>query len=73
MKKGVKMKATGYILIACALIMTFLLFTGKVEATPTIESLIKYWGGTGIVLLFGNAGKRIIGGYVQAKEGNENK
>ena len=68
-----KMKIAGYIIILCALIMTMFLFTGKAEVNTVSESLVKYWGGIGIMLLFGNAGKSILGGYAQGKTSNENK
>ena len=63
-KKG-KMKIAGYICLAFAAVISILVLIPPVgmksaEALP----IIYYWGGLGIALLFGNAGKRIGGAAV---------
>ena len=59
-KKG-KMKIAGYSCIIFAAVLSLLIiFTETVKSEETLP-LIYYWGGLGIALLFGNAGKRIGG------------
>lgn len=65
-KKG-KMKIAGYACIIFAAVLSLLIvFTKVVEADETLP-LIYYWGGLGMALLFGNAGKRIGGQAVMNK------
>jgi len=68
-----KMKLVGYILIGCALFFTILaiLQIGNIKPdTATIE-LIKFWALLGVSLLFGNAGKHLVGYSVLQKSVKE--
>lgn len=62
-----KMKVAGYSCILFAAVVSVLvLFTGKVKPEEALP-IVYYWGGLGVTLLFGNAGKRIGGAVVQNK------
>ena len=67
LKTNGKMKLTGYIFLAVALLLTLLIFFNVVEDSETKIQLIKFWAGVGVALLFGNAGKHIAGGYAMSK------
>lgn len=63
-----KMKLTGYLCIGLSALLSLLMLIPGV----TIESdialpLVYFWTGTGITLLFGNAGKRLGGQVVENK------
>lgn len=65
-KKG-KMKIAGYACIGFAAVLSLLIvFTETVKSDETLP-LVYYWGGLGVALLFGNAGKRIGGQAVMNK------
>ncbi len=63
-----KMKVTGYIcIIFAAFISIMILFTGRVSPEEGLP-VVYYWGGLGVTLLFGNAGKRIGGQIAMNKQ-----
>ena len=58
-----KMKKAGYACIGFAMILSIFMLIPKLNVDSAIGlPLVYFWAGTGITLLFGNAGKRIIGG-----------
>ncbi len=58
-----KMKAAGYICLSFAAVLSILMLLPVMTVEPEIGlPLVYFWAGTGVTLLFGNAGKR-IGGY----------
>jgi hypothetical protein len=65
--KSWKMKLAGYICIVFALVVSILILSNKVDK-DLAWSISQYWGGFGITLLFGNAGKTIIGKSQMAKQ-----
>ena len=66
-KKG-KMKIAGYSCIGFAFILSLLIiFVESVEKDEALP-LVYYWGGLGVTLLFGNAGKRLGGQAVLNKQ-----
>lgn len=68
-KPGIKMKVTGYICIAFAFILSLLMLIPGIDVDPAIGlPLVYFWTGTGITLLFGNAGKRIGGELAMNKQ-----
>jgi hypothetical protein len=66
MKTNGKMKAVGYTLIGFALVSSILVMIELLTSSESIE-LIKFWAGVGITLVFGNVGKRLVGGVVQSR------
>jgi len=65
--KSNKMKITGYICLAFALIVAIFMLFGIAKDTPGME-IMKYWGVTGIGLLTVNAGKRLAGNIVSTNK-----
>lgn len=62
-----KMKFAGYACIGFAAVLSLLIvFTDTVKSEETLP-LVYYWGGLGVTLLFGNAGKRIGGAVAMNK------
>ncbi len=63
-----KMKLTGYLCIIFAAILSLLMLIPSVDIDPDLGlPLVYFWTGTGITLLFGNAGKRLGGHAVMNK------
>ena len=62
-----KMKITGYICLAFALIVAVFMLFGIATDTPGME-IMEYWGVTGIGLLTVNAGKRLAGNIVSTNK-----
>lgn len=60
-KPGMKMKVTGYICIVFAAVISVLTLLPDMLTAAEALPIIYYWGGLGLALLFGNAGKRIGG------------
>lgn len=70
-----KMKLTGYLCIAFAAILSIIILLPSLHVdTGMAEMLIKFWGAVmGLGLLFGNAGKRIVGGIAMNKTEEDQK
>ena len=63
-----KMKKTGYGVIIFSMVLSILILIPFFSVESDIAlPLIYFWTGTGITLLFGNAGKRIGAQAVQNK------
>lgn len=71
-KKG-KMKIAGYICLIFAAIISVLVLIPETLSSDEALPIIYYWGGLGIALLFGNAGKRIGGQAVMNKQTEASK
>lgn len=64
-----KMKKTGYGCGAFAMILSILMLIPVLKVDSAIGlPLVYFWAGTGITLLFGNAGKRILGETAKGKK-----
>lgn len=65
-----KMKLCGYILIGFALLFTILaiLQVGNIKPDESTIELIKFWAYLGVSLLFGNAGKHLVGNSILQKQ-----
>ena len=67
-----KMKLTGYLCIGFSAILSLLMLIPEIAVEPELAlPLVYFWTGTGITLLFGNAGKRIGGQIVMNKAGEK--
>lgn len=63
-----KMKLTGYLCLGLSAILSLLMLVPGVIVDSDIGlPLVYFWTGTGITLLFGNAGKRLGGQAVMNK------
>lgn len=63
-----KMKAVGYSCIGFAAVLSVLMLIPALKVGSDIGlPLVYFWAGTGVTLLFGNAGKRIGGAAVMNK------
>jgi hypothetical protein len=69
-KSGVKMKITGYICIAFAMLLTILYLMGKFEDSLGVKELITFWAGFGVTLLTINSTKKIVGNIAKSKQEN---
>lgn len=63
-----KMKLAGYIFIGCALGCGFVAIFAPVVDPEMAYKVAGFFALTGTGLLFGNAGKTIVGEYTKAKE-----
>ncbi len=64
-----KMKLTGYLCIGFSALLSLLMLIPVVDINPDLGlPLVYFWTGTGITLLFGNAGKRLGGHAIMNKE-----
>ena len=64
-----KMKAAGYICLISAFVLSVLMLLPVLAVKPEIGlPLVYFWAGTGITLLFGNAGKRLGGYAIEGKQ-----
>ena len=68
MKTNGKMKTVGYICIGFASLITCGVIFGIAPEISAAKELISVWLVTGVSLLGVNAGKRIVGGAVMAKQ-----
>jgi len=67
MKTNGKMKKVGYGCIGFSVIVAILILSTIVDRETGI-SVMQFWAGVGITLLFGNASKNIVGGVQIAKQ-----